>query len=357
VNVATRATDLDTKDVKIESERGAYAQSFLLTLKNRNWMKESGFPSFLNKMGHTRAKYGGVLVKKTEHDGELDLHVLRWRDLVTDQVHILSSPIIERHYYTPAELREKDGDGWENIDEAIETAKKLKESTAAADSGKENKTPGSYIEVFEVHGVLPKSYLNDKYGTEEAPYGTETGYERQMHIVVIDESTAKKGEETKGVRLFSGRETECPYKYLPWEEVDGRGLGVGVVEDLFEAQVWTNDSVKKKKDILELAGKIIWQTSDQSIAAKNVLTDIENGTILQHRHQSAHHAGQQFSLILAIVRQAHRRMESAGRARLNHTPSHNGRNDAIRPAVPPRCALEPRSRIKCSPMIISWSSS
>ena len=38
------------------------------------------------------------------------------------------------------------------------------------------------------------------------------------------------------------------------EEVDGRGLGVGVVEDLFEAQVWTNYSVKQKKDMLDLEG-------------------------------------------------------------------------------------------------------
>ena len=40
VNVATRATDMDTKDVKIASEEpGAYVESFLLSLKNRNWMK------------------------------------------------------------------------------------------------------------------------------------------------------------------------------------------------------------------------------------------------------------------------------------------------------------------------------
>ena len=40
VNVAVRATDLDTKDVTIQADSaGHYAQSFLLTLKNRNWMK------------------------------------------------------------------------------------------------------------------------------------------------------------------------------------------------------------------------------------------------------------------------------------------------------------------------------
>jgi hypothetical protein len=61
-NVATRATDLDTKDVKIEAEgRGNCVQSFLLTLFNRNWMKKANFAQFLNHMGAARAKYGGVL--------------------------------------------------------------------------------------------------------------------------------------------------------------------------------------------------------------------------------------------------------------------------------------------------------
>jgi hypothetical protein len=58
-----------------------------------------------------------------------------------------------------------------------------------------------------------------------------------------------------GVTLFDGPEDEDPYKYLPYEECDGRGLGVGVIEDLFEAQVWTNYNVKQKKDMLDLAGK------------------------------------------------------------------------------------------------------
>ena len=43
VNVATRATDFDTKDVQIESQRvtkTSYADSFLLNLKNRDCMKE-----------------------------------------------------------------------------------------------------------------------------------------------------------------------------------------------------------------------------------------------------------------------------------------------------------------------------
>jgi hypothetical protein len=45
---------------------------------------ERRHPSFLNKMGSTRAKYGGVLVKKGERAGELCLHVMQWRNMITD---------------------------------------------------------------------------------------------------------------------------------------------------------------------------------------------------------------------------------------------------------------------------------
>jgi hypothetical protein len=283
VNVATRATDLDTKDVHIEAEGpGNYAQSFLLTLFNRNWIKKADFASFLNRMGHTRAKYGGVLVMKTEHGDELKLHVVPWKDAITDQVDIRSGPKVIRHAYTPAKLKEvAESTGWKNVDDAISTAKRSREANASQD-GKENRTLGENIEVWEVHAVLPTAYLKDEADCTAEDYAT---YSRQLHIVVLDESQKPEtGDQAAitGVTLFAGTESEDPFKYLPWEEVDGRGLGVGPAEDTTEAQVWTNYSVKQKKDALDLAGKIIFQTADSSIAAKNILTDLENGSILTH---------------------------------------------------------------------------
>jgi hypothetical protein len=53
--------------VQIQSERitkTSYAETFLLNLKSRNWMKLAGFATFLNRMGAIRAKCGGVLVKR-----------------------------------------------------------------------------------------------------------------------------------------------------------------------------------------------------------------------------------------------------------------------------------------------------
>jgi hypothetical protein len=128
-NVATRATDLDTKDVQIRSDRitkTSYAETFLLNLKSRNWMKLSGFATFLNRMGATRAKYGGVLVKKTEQDGQLGIHVVAWLNAITDQVDIRNGVKIERHYYNPAQLKTDVPKNWENLDDAIEAAKKYR---------------------------------------------------------------------------------------------------------------------------------------------------------------------------------------------------------------------------------------
>src|SRR4029077_14443304 len=244
-----------------------------LSLKNRKWMKEINFDNLLNVMGQTRAKYGHVVVKKVERAAELQIHVVPWRDLITDQVDITDGPKVFRHHFTPAQLKTEGAKmGWHNIDEAIETAQKQQPATVTG-KGRYNRTLGANIEVWEVDGVLPDSYLPDNADKE----GADQTYSRQKHIVVLDEHDK---DEVDGVALFEGPSSEDPYKDLAWEKLPGRGLGVGVIEDLFEAQVWTNYSVKQKKDMLDLAGKIIFQAADGNVAAKNVLTDLENGAIL-----------------------------------------------------------------------------
>jgi len=64
-------------------------------------MKESSFAPFPNRHGQTRCKYGGVLVKKTESDGELRVNVVPWLDMIMDQIDIRNGVKIERHHYTP----------------------------------------------------------------------------------------------------------------------------------------------------------------------------------------------------------------------------------------------------------------
>ena len=280
VLVEVRATDLDTKDIQIIDPENISndVKGMMFTKENKLWMKKSKFGVFLNKLGFTAAKYGGAVVKKTEHDGLLELHVIPWRDLTTDQTDILSGVIVERHFYTPAQLKKMEGK-WENIDEAIELARNSKASDYENGSVE---TQGDYVEVWEVHGELPDRYFEE--GERETATSDEE-YFRQMHVVVFGTVTNAQGNfEEQGVTLFRGRETENPYKYFNREEVPGRALGVGVVEELEQAQIWTNKAVNEEKKVMELASKIIFQQTGKGLV-KNILTDVDNGTIVDNKGQ------------------------------------------------------------------------
>lgn len=256
VTVATVATDLDIKDIQVvaDDEKNA-VKSFIFQKEIFKWMKEHDFAKTLNEMGKTRAKYGGLLVKKCEKDGELDIQVVQWKNAVTDQVDIKNGVIIEKHYLTPVELSERK-EAWDNIEDVIEQHRKLKKNDR--------------IEVLEVHGQFTKAILNDAL-EEEVKDGDDMEFTRQIYHI------AKVGN--KRFILSSDEEKELPYKYLAWDVVPGRALGKGVVEESKEAQVWTNDSIIAEKNAMELAGKVILKTNSKKVG-NNALTDLDNGHIV-----------------------------------------------------------------------------
>lgn len=256
VNVAVRATDLDIKDIQISADGAEfYNEAWLLGKEAYQWMKNSHFDVFLNDAGKTRAKYGGVLVKKCieKEDGkeELEIEVVNWKNVITDQVDIEKGTIIEKHYLLPEDLMEK-SEVWTevNMEEVIKDAKKSKDYDGR-------------ICIYEVHGVFPKSYLNKG--------DSEYEFSRQVYFI-------SQGKEKKV--LYKEEEKENPYKYLAWDKVPGRGLGQGIVEDGFEAQVWTNDLMIKETRIVELASKIVLKTNSKK-AGNNILTDVDNGHIFE----------------------------------------------------------------------------
>ena len=256
VDTAVVATDIDTKDIVMEAKNEAsYDKSLMFNHEIQNWMREADFAETLNKMGEVRARYGGVLIKKVEKDGDMTIEVVPWKNLVTDTVDIFASPIIEKHYLTPAEMLKK-AEVWHDVDGAI-----------ALYSKKGYTRTDERIEVWEVEGYLPVDYLEED---AECKYASE--YSLQRHFYCI------KGD--KSVHLFWEELKNSQYKYLPWKNVAGRALGRGVVEEGEEAQVWTNDSVQKEQAAMELASKIILKTNDDEIG-DNVLTDMDNGSIVK----------------------------------------------------------------------------
>lgn len=252
VTTAKTATDLDVKDIKFEPDSLKFAdEAMLINHELYKYLKEINFSKTLNDMGTTRPKYGGVLVKKTESKNTLNIEVVDWTNVDFDPNDVIGSPLIETFYLQPSELQKKVGI-WENIDEFITAHNKY------------HKNKPVKLEVKEITGEFPMSMYPDAKETD-------TGYARMcFYIGYVNK---------KKFILYYELEKDNKYKYLPWEAV-GNGLGRGVVEDGFQAQVWTNDSIISMKNALDLSGKIVLYTDSQKVSG-NILTDVDSGHIFE----------------------------------------------------------------------------
>lgn len=216
--------------------------------------------------------YGGALVKNV---GGVRPEVVPLQRLAfVDQTDILSGNICEKHEYSIDQLREMKGK-WDEgaIEIAIGHAENVKDAYMSGDN--QAKTPGKYVEVYELHGMFPSGWLNEEESYDEKP----NEYTRQVHICCYytDDRNNKQG-----ITLFKGPEKEPRYKFISRDKIFGRALGMGGVEELFEAQTWTNYSEIKIKAMLDKAGLMLLQTADQAYAGKNNVNDLSTGEILTY---------------------------------------------------------------------------
>ncbi len=267
VNVAVRATDIDVKDIKIVSDNPEFQEyAFLYNHEAYEWMKQSDFSLFLNIMGQTRARYGGLLVKKCQYkepgeQEELEIEVVPWKNVITDPINISRGLIIEKHYMLPNELAEKEG-VWDNVKKALKLGTKQQKNMQGGYAEAET----TRIPIYEVTGVFPETF-DPEIGDD----GDETVFKLMNFIVA--------GDKDK-VLLYKEDLEETPYKYLSWENVPGRGLGRGVVEEGFEAQRWTNDAVIGETNAMTLSGKVIVVTDSEDVG-NNAITDLVNGSVVK----------------------------------------------------------------------------
>lgn len=273
-DVENAAVDIDTKDITITADRPQdYDKSFLMTQEIYEWMKESNFGKILNELRDTRTRYGGVIAKKCiyEEDGkkELRIETPQWKNLVTDQVDIESGAIIEKHYMSPAELAKK-SDVWDNIKEAMKLATKTRtDRNNVNKQGSVKKVP-----IFEVRGEFPVAYFKQANGEQ---FDDDDNYKFSYQYYVI----AGQGDMGQ-ILLYKEDNTERVYKYLPRKAKPGRALGVGVVEEGEQAQIWTNDIVQKQHRALEYSSKVIGQSASKKLKGRNLLVEATNGLILEH---------------------------------------------------------------------------
>lgn len=273
-DVENAAKDLDTKDISVTSDDGNhYLESFMLSKDIQVWMKEADFGKTLNDMRDKHTRYGSLLVKKCiekDEDGKkvLKIELPEWKNLITDQVDILGSPIVETHYMTALQIQKMEG--WDD-----EGKRQLKDRLKGQGSSKR-------VPVYEIRGEFSKATFKE-VSKEKASKSDESTYSYQLYYIAGLPVESGKQTSVEGlIPLYWEDDTEKVYKYLKRKPKDGRDFGVGVMEEGEEAQVWTNDAVLKQFRAMEYTTKVIGQSASKKLKGRNLLTETDDGTILEH---------------------------------------------------------------------------
>lgn len=278
-NIWYRATTIQRKDITIREENSKQiVAAFLATQKLQDWMRRERFGVFLADWGLVLAGFGSAVTKWVRKGKKLIPTVVPWNQIICDTVDFDSNPKIEIFEYTSSQLKQKAiENGWDmDVAESIINSPMIRMTI----TNELQDVKPYFHKIYEVHGMFPNSYLTGDPADEK-------DYSQQMHIVAYTRSSDNGKEEYHDYSLFKGKEANDPYRCDSLLKEDGRTLSIGAVEHLFDSQWMVNNSAKTIKDQLELASKLIFQTSDPTFAGQNVLTSIETGQILLHKQNEA----------------------------------------------------------------------
>lgn len=278
-NIWFRATDIDRKNIRLKPTKSRQnAMALVATLLLKGWMRKANFGQFLNDWGRTLATYGSAVSKFIEKVGELFPSVVPWNRIICDQIDFDNNPKIEILELTAAQLRK-------NKSYNQEIVKALLEAKATREDLNKQKRDNlsDYIKLYEVHGEFSLAQLKEAKD-EEVKEGEENVFVQQMHVVsfVESENSTERNREYNDFTLYCGKEAQDPYQKDDLIKEDGRTMGIGAIEHLFEAQWMVNHSAKLVKDTLDFTSLLILQTSDGNLAGRNVLTSMITGNILIH---------------------------------------------------------------------------
>lgn len=279
LNLQKRTEDVDVKDVDIYvDDKDKYHLSFLVKKYHDDvFTQEFDLDTLFDDLNSSRIDYGGGLSKSLS-TGMREVVPLQ-SIAFCDQTDILSGPIGIKHYFSPDQLLAMRSVGWGDTKNGATIS--IKELIKLSREGKKDNntekshasTPGRYIEIYEVHGNLPKRYADKLDDSEE--------YDTYLFIVAFYQK--KEADGQTGVILYAAREAESPFKLTLRDPIFGRGLGFGGAEELFEDQMWTNYAQIRKIELMDSASKTILGAigpNSREIANKNNINKVENNQIL-----------------------------------------------------------------------------
>ncbi len=276
VDVAFRSEGFDVKDIiPFVNNADNYYKSFLVKKFHPKWARDNELDTFIDQGAETSIIYDLVIVKDINQTRPqvIDLKSIAF----CNQVDASKGPLCIQHDYSVAEITEFKGK-WDSdaIDMAI--AQSLEEQKIPIANDQPVKTASKNIEVFELRGNFPESWLDEENGDSGK-------YTPQMHIVCFYTDTDGL---KKGITLFKGKDKPLrdSFKFLKIDMVRSRGRACGrsIVERLFEPQVWANYSGIKIKELLDSAINVMITDSEELRNQK--LSDLKNNTLLHQEKGS-----------------------------------------------------------------------
>ena len=281
IRLEARSTDFDLKHIEVtpkDSSRRARISGMIASKALQEELRDIKFDRLLNRYADVRPEYGSVLVKRVQEE----VHVVPWENVITDMADILNNPIIEKHYYSPAQLRKM---GWdeEKVNQAIITAnQKKKDKDVKNGADDEAETIGRFIEVMEVTGELSYAVLKE---AKEEEWNAEDEHTFTLCRIIYAQLGKDKDGKVQGIVFVADElnEKDYPYKLDVRHPVTGRtgALGEGIPEELAEHQRWHNFYKTEEARAVAIGGKVLFVTNDGNVVDSIYAGGIEHGTIMQ----------------------------------------------------------------------------
>ncbi len=284
-------TDLDTSNIDTYTDDPDYqAQELLSNVLIKRYNRQTNQGVVLNEMVYQFFDDGNIIVRRVDGEGEIYRPVLPQNLIVVDPSArtLEDSAVIERNTMNQSEVRGVKG--WENTDLLFNYC----------DLSETDLIP--YYEIFYFYGDLSKKRLGN---LKKEVHGTKYKYTKGDNnnyvqaVVVIarakDGVRNEEGKEIPGFVLFAEELKPQTIKvtkrikikrYKPYESVrlgkfNGRFWGEGYREIGRPYQNRANELGNQIRDVMKLASKMVFWSSDTTIAGKNILSSIKNGQILQ----------------------------------------------------------------------------
>jgi hypothetical protein len=291
--VATKMIDMDVKDfILVSNNVETDWNVFILEKELKAWLKKNEMGQILNEISRQLPIYGTVVLEKTKTGAKIvDLRHF-YVDQATDELEN-ARYILDRKLLSHQDMRKMAKNGWENVQDAIDAfsgqysqgydlagISSTSNGSNLYDVGANQvaKSQGApLVEVFTRYGEVPLSWFTDKQ-SDENEYVLAKMVVAGVDGAVKNDNGVILSED--GIILYKEQIDELPFEEVHYNKTEGRWMGIGIVETLFENQRRINEVKNQEARANELGSIQLFQSRDETIAS-NITTDLQNGEILK----------------------------------------------------------------------------